>query len=229
MLTYEDVADEIDLILAKKSGKWRLVYPSFEDVSQLVRVHIFTKFDMWDQSRPFAKWASQVAERRIINIYRDHYKKMAPPCTSCKLCAGGNQCKFTSSGIKDSECPLYRKWEKKKKDGFAIQSAGSIEQMTESGFPPGNESVENLDLQQSIDAFHEKMKSALSEKMFKIYKMFYIEGRGDEYVSKELGLKNNERNGNSKRVPGYKMLHNYRETLLEKAKEVMRDFDMIKV
>ncbi len=226
MVTFEDKIQEIDALISKKRGRWFLAYPHFDDVSQILRRHLWIKFEMWDQTRPFVKWASKVCDSQIKNIIRNNYGKVAPPCYGCDFDAGGALCTLNKSGTKCAECPLYAKWEKKKQAGYRIKFASSIEFMSENGGSVPVESIENFDLGQSIEAFHERMKAVLPEKLYKIYTMFYIEGKTDEEVSKTLGLKNNEKN--SKRVPGYKMLHNYRESIYATAKEVMKDFDLIK-
>lgn len=226
-LTFEDKIDEIDALLSKKRGRWYLSYPHFDDVQQILRKHIWIKFDLWDQSRSFVKWASKVMDSQIINLIRNHYGKVAPPCSACACDGGGQLCSFTKSGTKCSECPLYKKWEKKKQTGYNLKFASSIEFMSENGGVIPVETLDNFDLAQSMESFHARMKDILPERLYMIYEMFYINGNTDAEVSQALGLKNNEKN--SKRVPGYKMLHNYKERLMAIGREVIKDFDLIKM
>lgn len=221
---------EIDEVLEKKRSRWHLYlgYMDFDDVSQIVRTHIYVKLNLYDKSRPFKVWASKVADSQIKNLVRNHYGKVAPPCNSCAYNGGGTVCIFTPSGSKCAECPLYKKWEVKKKNGYGMKFATSIDELTANGTVFPVEAAENFDLNESILSFHKKMEEKLSEKLFQIYKIIYIEGHPDITLSKILGLKNNEKTGNSKRVPGYKQIYNYKEQIFQVAKQVMQDFDIIK-
>ena len=49
---YEDMSDIINQEIRKRKNKWFLdsVLSFFEDVEQIIRVHIYQKFDQWDKS-----------------------------------------------------------------------------------------------------------------------------------------------------------------------------------
>lgn len=229
MFTYEDKFTELNDILSKKRGRWRLDYPAFEDVEQIIRRHVWIKFDLWDQTRDFCKWVNAVIEAQIINLVRNFSGKFAPPCARCDFNAGDNRCRMTESGLKCAECPFYKKWEKKKQDGYHIAFAQSVEFLSENGNTPSNSASDCFDLSKSVDSFHEKMRTVLPLKLYKIYVLFYIDGKTDLEVSQILGLKNNEKNFNSKRVPGYKQIHNLKDEIFKLAKEAIQDFDIIKI
>lgn len=230
MEEFQSRIKEIDEVLEKKRSRWLLSlgYMDFDDVCQIVRAHIYNKLELYDPSRSFKNWASKVADSQIKNLVRNHYGKVAPPCNSCAYNGGGNVCIFTPSGNKCAECPLYKKWENKKKNGYGMKFATSIDELVANGNVFTVEAMDNFDLNESILAFHKKMEEHLSDKLFYIYKIIYIDGLPDIELSKILGLKNNEKTGNSKRVPGYKQIYNYKEQIFQVAKKVMQDFDLVK-
>ena len=52
--TYEDKAEEIDIEIKKRRGKWfldSLAWLDFEDVEQMIKTHIYKKWHQWDQRR----------------------------------------------------------------------------------------------------------------------------------------------------------------------------------
>lgn len=229
MFNYEDFSNEIDQILVRKKHKWFLPYPSYDDISQIIRKHIWVKWEQWRQDEPFGRWANRVVENQLINLRRNYHGKLAPPCNDgCVYNMGDDRCSFTSSGKKCAQCPMYRDWEKKKKDGYHISFASSIEELMANGGNIAGQTEDNFDMQKSLTAFHEKMKEVLPEKLYKIYEIIYINNESEAVVSKMLGLQNNEKSVNAKRVPGYKIIFLYKQQIFEKAQEVIKDFDLIK-
>jgi hypothetical protein len=232
MLKYEDVAQEINELLEKKRGRWRLDqlhYIDYDDIKQIICKHIWVKWPLWDQQMPLGPWINKVADSQIKNLIRNHWGKVAAPCNnSCVHNMGEDRCAFTPSGKKCAECPLYKKWEKKKKDGYGIKFAFSIDEILSNGGNIVGSSEDNFDMQKSLEAFHVKMKEALPEKLYKIYEIIYINNESEVLVSKMLGLQNNEKSSNAKRAPGYKIIFIYKQQIFEIAKEVIKDFDLIK-
>ena len=56
---FEDKSEEIDGEIAKRKGKWQLnalSYMDFDDVSQLLRLHIFSKWDKCAECPLYKKW-----------------------------------------------------------------------------------------------------------------------------------------------------------------------------
>ena len=130
--TYEDYSDIIDSELAKRRNNWFLNSVSwidFDDVSQIIRAHIHRKWDQWDQSRPIKPWLNKIISNQFKNILRNNYSNYARPCLNCPFAmeTSENQCMFTRSGSQDSSCPLYRKWEKNKKQDYNVKITLSIE------------------------------------------------------------------------------------------------------
>ena len=68
LFTYADKKAEIDEELKKRRHKWylnSLGWFDFEDVEQIIRVHIHKKWDQWDQSRPLKPWMNKIITNQI--------------------------------------------------------------------------------------------------------------------------------------------------------------------
>ena len=118
-LHYDDFSDLIDQELNKRRKNWFLTSVSwvdFDDVSQIIRAHIYKKWDQWDQSRPIKPWLNKIIANQMKNILRNHYSNYARPCLNCPFNSDSEYhlCSFTESGDQDCTCPLYAKWEKTK-------------------------------------------------------------------------------------------------------------------
>ena len=128
--TYEECYPIIDTIVSKYQNKWRLKainWFDFEDVSQIIKIHIHKKWHMWDQERPLEPWIGRIISNQIRNLVRNHYGNYVRPCVNCQFNTGENTCSATSSGIQDNQCKLYDKWSAFKKTGLDLKITLSTE------------------------------------------------------------------------------------------------------
>lgn len=225
--TFEDKSEAIDKEIAKRRNKWRLAVFSdidFDDVSQIIRIHIHKKWNLWDQTKPLENWVNTVISHQISNLIRNHYGNIAPPCADCKFNEGEKKCGYTSSGDKDPSCKLYANWLKKKKDAYHIKLAASRDDpdYIESYNEFGDQNVA-VDYEKSASRLHEKMKKHLNPFQYRIYTMLYVDGKKDAAVAELMGYTTSEKN----RSPGYKQLHNIKKNILEKVKKVLAEEDII--
>ena len=58
---------------------------AFEDVEQIIRVHIYQKWSQWDQKRDLKPWINKIITNQFKNILRNYYLNFAKPCSSCPL------------------------------------------------------------------------------------------------------------------------------------------------
>jgi RNA polymerase sigma factor (sigma-70 family) len=207
-LSFEDMYEDISIEIKKRKNKWRLTsicWMDFEDVSQIIAVHIHKKWDQWDQSRPLLPWVNKLITNQLKNLLRNHYHSFVKPCVGCPFNTGYAEedisCDWTKSGIQDKSCPLYKKWEKSKKYACNIKIPVSID-------AAGNSRVENENSIDNIDFFVQKinklLKENLTEKQYLIYKMLFIDEMGEEEVAESLGYKTTEKG----RKAGYKQIKN---------------------
>jgi len=230
-LTYEERSEIIDVELAKRRGKWFLhsvAWMDFDDVCQIIRAHIHKKWDQWDQSRALEPWLNRIISNQLKNILRNNYGNYVRPCVSCPFNQSkspdkeqsSSLCGFTASGLQCSECPLYAKWEKTKKDAYNTKMALALENHAHEVNAMPCESHWNMD--DAIERIHHYMEQELSERKFKIYRMLFIEGRSDEEVGMEMGYKTSEKN----RKAGYKQIKNLKKQFKEKAEKILKTKDI---
>jgi DNA-directed RNA polymerase specialized sigma24 family protein len=220
--TFEEKLPVIDDLLRRKRHKWTLTcVPSmdFDDVCQIIRIHIHKKWDLWDHTKPLENWASTVITHQINNLLRNNYLYVAPPCSKCSFNQGGGLCGYTKSGLQNSQCKLYSKWEKVKKVGFNMKLAESMNNPdSEASFKAVEERY--MDWDSEVGKFHKEMKHRLPPDLFEAYDLLFIQNLPETEVAKTLGFKTTESN----RPPGYKQMYNIKKEIIEIAKEVASDF-----
>mgnify|MGYP003641710227 FL=1 len=127
--TYEDFSHIIDAAIKRQQYKWRLRavrWFDFQDVEQIIKLHIAKKWDMWDQERPLEPWIGRIISNQMRNLIRNHYGNYVKPCTNCKF-VRGDDCSMTLTKKQDNTCELYAKWEKSKKTGLELKIPLSTE------------------------------------------------------------------------------------------------------
>ena len=205
--TYEDKSDAIDNELKKRRPSWFLdsiAWFDFEDVCQIIRAHIYQKWDQWDQDRNLGPWVNKIISNQMKNILRNYYSNFVKPCATCPFSQGDDLCGFTPSKTQCGECPLYAKWEKTKKSAYNIKMAITLEtespqifQLASSGF--------DIDLAEK--KLHAEMKKTLANKQYYIYDLLFVQNKDEEDVARILGYKSNERG----RKAGYKQIKNLKK------------------
>lgn len=214
MFKFEEKIDIIDLELEKKRNKWYLTARNdidYNDVKQIIRIHIWKKWDKWDQKKPIGPWLNSIINNQISNILRNNYTSFISPCNKCPANQGGESCSIYGRQCKD--CPLFAKWEKGKKRAFNVKVPVSIERF----FNLDDIFSENLNYEESTQKIHKGVLKRLNAHNKKIYKMLYIEHRDDKYVAKKMGFKEDSRPGR------FKVLEGYKKNFVQIAKEVIRE------
>ncbi len=227
---FEDMYEIIDDVIKKRKSKWRLkaiTWFDFEDIEQIIKLHIYKKWHLWDQSRPIEPWVNRIATNQIKNIIRNNYTSFAKPCLSCPFNTSKgieitfeNSCGFTASKIQCNECPLYAKWEKLKKPAFDVKMTVSLE--NHKNYYMSFQSTAECDYRKAERRLHGLMKSCLSDKQFFVYKMFFIDCLHDDEIAKILNFKTNEKG----RKAGYKQIKNLKKMLYQKAQKLMKENDL---
>lgn len=221
--TYEECYHIIDTVVSKYQNKWRLNainWFDFEDVAQIIKTHIFKKWDMWDQSRPLEPWVSRIASHQIKNIVRNNYTNYVKPCMSCPHNMGDNLCSYTASGEQNSSCSMYAKWAKSKRQGYGVKMPlamenhqQEIDSFTDSG----------VDFTSVIDRLNSILKKELSAEHYKVYMMLFFENASEDDVAQYMGYKTSEKN----RAAGYKQIKNLKKMLKEKVQEIIEKNDIV--
>ena len=224
-IKYEDKQDVIDKVIEKHRYIWQLkaiAWMDYDDVAQIIRFHIFKKWKMWKQDRPLEPWIARITSNQIKNLLRNNYSNYVRPCLSCPHNQGNEPpaCAITASGLQCSECPLYRKWEKTKKQAYDVKLAVSTENHSESVQAMRDP---NFDIMVSAKRLHEEMKHRLAPKQYKVYRRLYIDGADEEKVAAEMGYKTNEKG----KKAGYKQIKNFKKIFRQVAAKILQSEDIL--
>lgn len=227
-LKFEDCLDSIDNEINKRKNQVHLYLNDFDfsDIAQIIRLHIYQKWHLWDDKRPFENWVNVIISNQIKNFIRNNYTSVAPPCYKCPMNQGGTLCSFTVSGEQCSECPLYKKWEMGKRDGFNIKFAASLEEKDlddQSLYSKVESTDQNINWDECIKKLDKYLKVRLSKELYFVYRFLYVLGNTDEDLAKYLKFKTNEKN----RVPGYKQIYNFKQKIIKEAKDILKEEDVL--
>jgi DNA-directed RNA polymerase specialized sigma24 family protein len=228
--TYEEMFPIVDALIKSRRNKWRLraiAWMDYSDVEQVIRLHIFKKWHLWDQKRAIQPWINRIVSNQIKNIIRNLYSSVSRPCLNCSFNEskgsgpfGEKSCSATPSGTQCNECPLYAKWEKSKKAAHDLKLPVSLE--NHKNYHQSIESTKELDYLVAENNLHQLIKAALTDKQFFIYKMFFIDCLTDEEIAKILKFKTSEVG----RKAGYKQIKNIKNMLYIKAKLILAENDV---
>tara|TARA_Y100001963_G_scaffold90293_1_gene124536 strand:- start:1270 stop:1980 length:711 start_codon:yes stop_codon:yes gene_type:complete len=212
--TFEESFDFINQEIRKRTGKWSLSslnWIDYDDVSQIIRLHIYEKWHLYDVNKPLGPWLNRIISNQIKNLIRNHYGNFTRPCLKCEAADGEASCKIYKEQC--SDCPLYEKWERSKKSAYNIKIPLALE---DHSFEVNSIKINDAStLENNIKKLHLKMKEVLRPNEWIVYETLYVENLDEQEAAERLGLKSNERN----RKPGYKQIQNIKKSILKKVKE----------
>jgi RNA polymerase sigma factor (sigma-70 family) len=214
--SFEDSINIINLELKKRQSNWTLSsiqYMDYDDISQIIRIHIFQKWHLYDQTKPLEPWLNKIISHQIKNIMRNIYGNYARPCNKCSAAGADESCSIYKKQC--SDCPLFAFWEKKKKPAHELVSTLQIENHI-------NDKVEDFhhffDIEQAAEKIHKIMEGKLKPKEWRIYKMLFIDNIPEEEVAKAMKYKCNEVDRSRS-----KQLKNIQKRIIEKVKKAMEN------
>lgn len=219
---FEDFIPEIEKLLNSRRHKWTLAgiqFMDYDDVKQIIFLHLFKKFKQYDFSQPFAPWCNTIITNQLKNLQRNFYYSCARPCVQgCCFNDGNDLCSHTPSGKQCSECKLYRRWELKKKSAHDIRLPlpevnyqNEIYEMPETQF----------NLEKTIEHFHLEMQKVLKPLEYRIYYFLFVEKLSEEETAKKMGYFSKESN----RKAGYNSILRLKKKVIEKSKKAMKNVD----
>tara|TARA_R100000406_G_scaffold28254_2_gene18174 strand:+ start:330 stop:1010 length:681 start_codon:yes stop_codon:yes gene_type:complete len=214
-LKFEDCIEKIDLEINKRRSRWNLTalsWMDFDDVSQIIRIHIFKKWHLYDQSKSLAPWINTLISNQIKNLIRNNYGNYCRPCLKCAAAESDSLCYIY--GTQCSSCPLFAQWEKTKKAAYLTKLPTPLESV--------QQETEKLELQEFdfntvLKRLNLKLKKVLKSNEWTVYENLYLKNKTEQEVAKILGYKTSEKN----RSPGYKQIKNIKKSIIEKAKEII--------
>jgi len=216
-LTFEESIESIDAELQKRKNRWNLTslsWMDYDDVSQIIRIHIYKKWDLYDQSKPLAPWLNRIISNQIKNIIRNNYGNYARPCLKCSASDGDVGCEIYKTQC--VACPLYEHWFKNKKRAHDTKLPVSLENHPQEIY---NKPSDSFDIELEVSNLHKNMKKELKPIEWRVYKLLYIQNKTENEVAKEMGYVTSEKN----RQPGYKQIKNIKKAIIKKAKQLISE------
>lgn len=210
---FESSIHLINSEINKRKNKWTLSalnWIDFEDVSQIIRFHIYKKWELYDPKKPILPWVNRIISNQIKNLIRNNYGNYARPCLKCAAAVGENGCRIYDN--QNDKCPMFKTWYKTKKNAYDLKMAVSTEDHT---FEIGNQISTSIDIQKASDNLHLKMQEVLKPIEWKVYELLYINNKTEEQVCKLLNFKYDK---NAKTAYN-KQLRNIQKSIIKKAKE----------
>ena len=214
-LKFENCINLINTEIVKRKNKWTLSalnWIDFEDVSQIIRFHIYKKWNLYDESKPILPWVNRIISNQIKNLIRNNYGNYARPCLKCAAAIGESECKIY--GKQDKSCPMYKNWVKTKKNAYDLKMTVSVE---DHSYEINNQSAPQYNIQRAAANLHEKMKKILKPIEWRVYDLLYIQNKTEEYVCKNLEFKYDKK----AKTTYNKQLRNIQKAIIKKAKECL--------
>ena len=216
-LKFEDCIESIDAEINKRRGRWNLTalsWMDFDDVSQIIRVHIFKKWHLYDQSKSLAPWINTLISNQIKNLIRNNYGNYCRPCLKCAAAESDSLCYIY--GTQCSACPLFAQWEKTKKAAYLTKLPTPLESVEHE---MENIELSDFDFDTILKRLNSKLKAVLKPNEWVVYENLYLNNKSEQEVAKILGYKTSEKN----RSPGYKQIKNIKKSIIDKAKEIVAE------
>lgn len=218
--TFESLIDSINSEIIKRKNKWNLTainWMDFSDVSQILRIHIYKKWHLYDPKKPLAPWVNRIISNQIKNLIRNNYSNFTRPCLKCAAAEGDDGCAIYSKQCK--ACPLYANWEKSKKNAHDTKLTLSIENHHQE---INDMPINNFNMERTAENIHTKMQKVLKPIEWKVYQHLYIEGKDEEQTAKLMGYRTSEKN----RIAGYKQIKNIKKIIIVKVKKHLYNGDI---
>jgi len=223
-LKFEECIDQINVEIYKRKNKWSLTalaWMDFDDVAQILRIHIFKKWHMFDQTKKLTPWINRIISNQIKNLVRNNYGNYVRPCLKCAAAEGEDLCAIYVKQCLD--CPLYKNWYKNKKSAYDTKLPIALENHSQEVFSIQNQMF--FDIDKASKKLHKKMETILKANEWLVYQYLYIEHLSEEQAAKKMGYKTTEKN----RSPGYKQIKNLKKSIIVKVKKCLlnNEIDLI--
>jgi len=221
---FDSQRDALEELLKKYRPKWQLsalAWIDYDDVCQIIRFHIYKKWHLWDQRRPFKPWASMIISNQIKNLIRNNYSSFAKPCLRCPHNMGATTCDWTKSREQDESCPDFNKWRKKKERAFNIKLPLALEDEVGQGTTNLRDFV---DYDKASKRLHQLVMEQLNDKHKKIYFLLYVEHMDENEVAERFAFK---ADAAKRKKPRYKQIANLKKKFYNIALKIMKDHDIL--
>ena len=217
---FENCIEIIDQEISKRKNKWTLTsisWMDFDDISQILKIHIFKKWHLYDQNKPLSPWLNRIISNQLKNLIRNNYSNYCKPCLKCAAAEPDSGCAIY--GSQDARCPLFKNWLAKKKSAYDVKMALPLENHQSE---VRDVEVSSSNIEMGIRKLNEKLKETLKPNEWIVYKGFYIDNESEVEIAKKLNFKTTEKN----RTPGYKQIKNIQKSIITKARKILDKNDL---
>lgn len=222
--SFSELLPVIQEEIEKRRYRWRLTTMDFDDVSQILIIHVFKKFSQFDPERgKFKHWLRTVLSSQTKNLLRDNLMKFNRPCIGCPFNMGGNTCGYTTSKEQDSECPVYAHWKQneKKQNEYNVKTSLSLEHHANESQNMQSDFVDIGGAKAVIDS---KIMETLNRREKRMYRLLYIKGKTPEQVGIILKYKSSE---SSPTYAGYQQIRKFQKRMVILAKQIIEDENLV--
>lgn len=217
--SFEENFELINSLLEKRKHKWHLnalVWMDWQDVKQIILIHIHKKWNLYDPNYPLPPWINKIISHQISNLIRNHYSSFSRPCLQCSCNEGNDLCSIYKT--QNSSCPLFARWEKTKKRAHNVKMAVSIENHAQE---ISDRPDENVDISKATENMHKKMEEILTKSEFRVYRFLYIIGLSEEATAEKCGFIT----GELMRKKGYARIQQIKKKIWETANKIKDEID----
>jgi hypothetical protein len=216
--TFESNIELIDKEIAKRRKSWTLTSVTsmdYDDVSQIIRMHIHSKWLSYDKARPLNSWLNALIRNQIRNLIRNIYGSFSRPCLKCAAMEGDSLCRIYTTQC--HSCPLYGAWMKSRKQAHAVKLPLPLENhQNETEY---EHYEDGPDIEAAAIKIHDYMRRVLRPMEWKIYKALFVDGKSEEDAAKLINYRTTEKG----RFAGYRQLKKIRKNLIQKVTLAMRN------
>jgi DNA-directed RNA polymerase specialized sigma24 family protein len=198
---FDDKREDLDELLKKYRGKWQLnalAWLDYDDVCQIIRIHIYKKWHLWDQERPFR------------------------PCLRCPHNMGNTACSLNKSREQDGSCPDFAKWQKKKERAYNIKLPLSLDDAV--AVNSTTHLRDDFNYGDSAAKLHELVVKHLNEKHKQIYIMLYVKNMDENEIAEKFGFK---ADSSKRKKPRYKQMANLKKKFYTIAVKIIKENDIL--
>lgn len=220
-MTFEDNYEIVAKEISKRRAKWNLSalsWMDFDDVSQIIKIHIHKKWDQYDPLKsPLIHWLNRIISNQMKNLLRNNYGNFTRPCLRCPAAQSEDLCAIY--GTQCSTCPLYAHWERTKQPAYQTKLPVPIENHWSE---VSSKAEDSIDIEKAAVNLAIHMEKVLKPLEWKLYKMLYVDNLSDEEAAELMGYKTSE----AGRAPGYKQIKNLKKIIIKKVRKVMASDDV---
>ena len=210
---------EIQKLLASKHQRWRLKYlksMDYDDVCQIIKVHIYKKLHLWDQKYSFGPWCNRVVCNQMINLVQKHHDSKARPCLTCPYVLPDGGCNIF--GSQNSACKKFAAWEKNKAAAYYLDYGTSFDVKAE--YLEGSQSYEDtVDIEHCMENLHPHVIAKLDKIEAKVYTFIYVDGLNELEAARKMGYRTEK----GRKSSGFKYIGKVERKILAAVKEVIEE------